>query len=95
MIAWAYAALCVMAVMSLVAFCACGIDKRRAKKHAWRIPERTLLLLSALGGAGGFWLGMRVFRHKTQHAKFTILVPLLFALQLGGTLWLIWRGVAG
>ena len=88
------AAVAVAAAMSLVAFCACGIDKRRAKRHRWRIPESTLLLLAALGGAGGFWAGMRAFRHKTQHKKFTITVPLLFAVQAAGIAYLAWRALA-
>lgn len=85
------AAAAAMAAMSLVAFCVCGIDKRRAKRRRWRIPESTLLLLAALGGAGGFWAGMRVFHHKTQHKKFTITVPLLFAAQATGIAYLAWR----
>lgn len=85
------AAAAVMAAMSLVAFCACGIDKRRAKRHRWRIPESTLLLFATLGGAGGFWVGMRVFHHKTQHKKFTITVPLLFTAQAAGIVYLAWR----
>ena len=58
-----------------------GVDKLLSKikaKHpsVRRIPEKTLLLLAAFGGGIGAWLGMELFRHKTQHRSFRILVPL-------------------
>lgn len=53
------------------------IDKRKAKKGAWRIPEATLIGVAAIGGSLGSLLGMYHFRHKTRHKKFTIGVPLL------------------
>ncbi len=56
--------------MSLITFFAYGIDKLKAKKGAWRISEKTLLLLGALGGALGGLLGMKAFRHKTKHRYF-------------------------
>lgn len=68
-------------VMNIVSFCAYGIDKRRAKRGKWRIPEATLLLLTFLFGGFGGVLGMRVFRHKTKHKKFIILVPAALVIQ--------------
>lgn len=68
---------------NLTGFAIFGIDKYRAKKGMWRIPERTLLLVSLLGGSIGTFLGMVKFRHKTQHTKFTILLPLIFFLHFG------------
>ena len=67
----AYAAF--LLLLSLVTFCVYGIDKRKAKKGAWRTPERTLLLLSLLGGAYGGFAAMQIFRHKTrtEHWYFT------------------------
>lgn len=65
--------------MNLVALILMGADKKRAQRHRWRIPEATLLAAAALGGAGGAWLGMYLFRHKTKHLRFVLLVP-LFAL---------------
>ena len=53
-----------------------GIDKKRSLSGAWRIPERTLLLLAFLLGGVGAYAGMRIFHHKTLHKKFTIGVPL-------------------
>ena len=57
-------------------------DKRRAKKKLWRIPEATLLAIAALGGSAGSLVGMYAFRHKTRHAKFTLVVPALLIGQL-------------
>lgn len=81
------------AVMGVIAFSAYGIDKYRAKHDMWRIPEKTLLLLALLGGAIGAYLGMKTFHHKTQHKKFTIIVPLLALIQLVAVFWLLgWIG---
>lgn len=63
-------------IISFIDFCVCGWDKRCARKGKWRVPEATLLLLGLLGGCFGLLVGMSVFRHKTQHWKFKILVPL-------------------
>lgn len=57
-------------------------DKRFAVRHRRRVPERVLLLLAFLGGGAGEFLGMTVFRHKTKHIKFIILVPLSILLHL-------------
>lgn len=52
-----------------------GIDKFRSKKKKWRIPEFSLLFAAFMGGAAGAYLAMMLFRHKTKHSKFRILVP--------------------
>lgn len=62
--------LCFYLIMSLIAFISYGRDKRLAKAHAWRIPEKVLLSLSFLGGAAGALTAMQVFRHKTRHWYF-------------------------
>ena len=64
-------------LMSLILFAFMGADKQRAKRRAWRVPERTLFWLAALGGGLGGVLGMFAFRHKTRHASFCIGMPLL------------------
>lgn len=69
-------------VMSLITFVAFGIDKLKAKRGSSRISERRLLLLSLIGGAVGAMCAMLLFRHKTQHLKFTLLEPLLLALHI-------------
>ena len=74
-------ALAVIAVMTVVAFTLMGIDKRRARRGAWRISEKALFLTTAcFGGLGGV-LGMKVFHHKTQHWYFRVFFPLLLVLQ--------------
>ena len=71
-----------MAVISIIGFFAMGIDKRKAKKNAWRIPEKTLLGLAVIGGGVGVWLGMEVFRHKTKHWYFKFGVPCICILEI-------------
>lgn len=70
-----------MSIVSLIGFFIMGIDKIKAKKGAWRIPEKTLLLMAFLGGGVGVWLGMEVFRHKTKHLQFKYGVPLITILE--------------
>ena len=57
-------------------------DKEKAKKHLWRIPESTLLTVAALGGSVGCYAGMRLFHHKTIKPKFSVGIPVIFAVQL-------------
>ena len=81
-----------LALINVVTFFAYGDDKRRAKRPgARRIPEKTLLLMAALGGSPGALAGMRVFHHKTRHWYFRYGVPAMLLLQLallGGAWWL-------
>ena len=70
-------------VINIITFVAYGMDKRRAKKNQWRIPERTLLLLAVFGGSVGALLGILGLRHKSRHWKFKIGVPLILGIQLG------------
>ena len=62
--------------INLFAFCIYGIDKWKAKKGAWRIPEKTLLILALIGGSAG------AIRHKTRKAKFMITVPVIFVVEV-------------
>ena len=57
-------------------------DKKKVKKNRWRIPEKTLLGIAALGGSLGSLLAMKLFRHKTRHAAFSIGIPILLAVQI-------------
>lgn len=69
--------------MSLVLFSLMGADKRRAKQHAYRVPERTLFIFAAFGGGLGGVLGMLVFHHKTKHRSFRFGMPFFALLNIG------------
>ena len=68
--------------INAVAFIVYGIDKYKAKKAKWRIPEATLLLLALLGGSIGTWMGMKVWHHKTMHKKFKYGIPAILLMQI-------------
>ena len=69
--------------INIITFTMYGIDKLKAKKGKWRIPEATLLLLAIVGGSIGAWCGMKVWHHKTMHKKFKYGVPLILMIQIG------------
>lgn len=80
-----------LAVITVVTFLVYGIDKWKAQHKRWRIPESVLLGLAAIGGSVGAWLGMKVWRHKTQHKKFQYGVPAILAAQVAVVVWLLLR----
>ncbi len=59
-----------------------GIDKRRARQNAFRIPEATLFAVAIIGGSIGSILGMQIFRHKTKHWYFQFGMPIILVLQI-------------
>lgn len=65
------------------------VDKFKAKKNLWRIPEATLMTVAALGGSIGSLIGMYTVRHKTKHLKFTLGIPLILAVQVVAAVWLL------
>ncbi|MBO5699543.1 MAG: DUF1294 domain-containing protein [Bacteroidaceae bacterium] len=75
-------ALFALVLFNLITFIIYGIDKFKAKKGMWRISESTLLFLALLGGSVGAWVGIKMWRHKTQHWKFRIGVPLIIIIQI-------------
>ena len=77
-----YVIIAILFVMNLLAFALMGIDKAKAKAGVWRIPEKTLFLVTALFGGLGGTLGMNVFRHKTKHWYFKFGFPALLVIQL-------------
>jgi len=77
-----YIALIYLAAINVVTFFLYGIDKWKAKRSKWRIPEATLIWLSILGGSVGAWLGMKAWRHKTQHKKFKYGIPFILMMQI-------------
>ena len=81
--------LCYLALINVITFLVYGIDKLKAKKRKWRIPEATLILFAIMGGSIGAWLGIKVWHHKTMHKKFKYGIPIILALQVGLSLYLI------
>ena len=75
-------------LMSIIAFGAMGVDKRKAKQHKHRISEKTLWILALIGGSIGSYLGMIFFRHKTKHLNFRIGFTLLAVGQLILIFWI-------
>jgi len=69
-------------LINLAGFAMMGIDKNRAKRGAWRIPEKTLFACALLGGSLGTTLGMSTFRHKTKHWYFKYGMPLILVVQV-------------
>ena len=69
-------------VINLITFIIFGVDKRRAIKKRWRIPEKTLFLLAIIGGSLGAEMGMYGFHHKTRHPQFVIGIPLILIVQI-------------
>ena len=72
--------------VNIAAFGMYGIDKQKAIRKQWRIPEAQLLAVAAIGGSAGALLGMQFFHHKTKKWKFRIGVPVILAVQL-----ILWR----
>ena len=69
-------------VINLTGFAMMGIDKRKAVKKLWRIPESTLFVIAIIGGSIGSIIGMRIFHHKTRHWYFVFGMPLILILQI-------------
>ena len=74
--------LLILIIVNLASFVIVAIDKYKAIKHKWRIPEKNIFLLAAFGGSVGVYAGMFVFSHKTKHWKFMIGVPVILAMQV-------------
>ena len=76
-------------IINAVGFVLMLVDKLKARKNKWRIPEKTLFLTAILGGSVGSLLGMYLVRHQTQHLTFTLGMPLILALQVVLAVWLV------
>lgn len=81
-------------IVNIVAYIVMATDKKRAQRHRnrERIPEKTLFIWAAIGGALGIWIAMMTKRHKTKHRSFVIGVPLLLVLNIVvyGYVWITW-----
>ncbi|MBE5913130.1 MAG: DUF1294 domain-containing protein [Pseudobutyrivibrio ruminis] len=71
-----------LVIANIAGLAVMGIDKAKAIKGAWRIPEKTLFLVSLIGGSIGTWAGMYLFHHKTKHWYFVIGMPAILIIQL-------------
>ena len=78
-------------VISAISVLATILDKIAARRHALRVPEIVLLLLAAMGGSVAMFFTMLIIRHKTQHPKFMIGIPVIFVLQIAALLFAVWR----
>ena len=76
-------------LINATAFLLMLMDKQRARRNRWRVPERTLLGAAILGGSIGALMGMYMFRHKTRHLKFTLGVPAILIAQIALAIWLL------
>ena len=77
--------------INIIGFLAMGLDKIKAKKGAWRIPEQTLLTITLLGGGIGTIAGMYTFRHKTKKPQFTIGFPAILILEIILVIYLLFK----
>ncbi|MDP4181775.1 MAG: DUF1294 domain-containing protein [Bacillota bacterium] len=68
-------------IINMTAFIVAGVDKYKAKRRKWRVPEKILFLFGILGGCPGLYCGFLTFRHKTKHLKFMVGIPLIFIAQ--------------
>lgn len=72
----------ILAVINIIGFIIVAIDKYKARKGLWRIPEKTLFLMAVLGGCIGVFVSMLLFRHKTKHLRFMVGIPAIFIIQI-------------
>lgn len=79
-------------LINIIGFAIMGIDKWKAKHHAWRIPEHTLFTVAVIGGSLGAIIGMYTFRHKTKHWYFVYGLPAILAIQVVTASYLIGSG---
>ena len=79
--------------VNITEFLLFGIDKRKAIRGEWRVPESTLLSLAVFGGAVGGILGMKVFHHKTKHPKFYVGIPAILVMEIAAMCFSHFRGI--
>ena len=82
-------ALIYLLTVNALGFLLMTVDKYKAKKNLWRIPESTLMTVAVIGGSVGSLIGMYTVRHKTKHLKFTLGIPVILVLQIAAVFWII------
>ena len=80
-------------IINLIGFVIMGVDKLKAKKRAWRIPESTLFVVAPIGGSLGTTAGMHIFRHKTRHWYFLYGMPAILVIQIAIVVVLIYSPI--
>ncbi|MBD5522753.1 MAG: DUF1294 domain-containing protein [Lachnospiraceae bacterium] len=80
-------------IINLIGFVIMGVDKLKAKKRAWRIPESTLFVVALIGGSLGTTIGMHVFHHKTRHWYFLYGMPAILLIQIAIVVVLIYSPI--
>lgn len=76
-----YILIAYLIIINIIGLAVMGIDKLKAMRNGWRIPEKTLFFVAIIGGSLGSLIGMYTFRHKTKHWYFTTFMPIIFVLQ--------------
>jgi len=76
-------------IVNAIGFLLMTVDKYKAKKNLWRIPESTLMTVALIGGSIGSLIGMYTVRHKTKHLKFTVGIPVILVLQIAAFIWIL------
>lgn len=71
-----------LSIINIIGFIIAAVDKHRARRKMWRVPEKTFFILALLGGCPGVYTGLLVFRHKTRHWYFMFGIPAIFILQI-------------
>ncbi|MBO4646412.1 MAG: DUF1294 domain-containing protein [Bacteroidales bacterium] len=71
-----------LVVINLITFLLYGMDKIKARRSQWRVPEAVLIGFAVIGGSLGAWFGMIIWHHKTQHKKFKYGVPAILIIQM-------------
>ena len=82
-----------LAIVNLAGLIVMGIDKLRARKRAWRIPESTLFVIALIGGSLGTTIGMHLFHHKTRHWYFLFGMPAILVIQIAAVLILMYSPI--
>ncbi len=82
-----------LAIVNLAGLIVMGVDKLRAKKRAWRIPESTLFVIALIGGSLGTTIGMHLFHHKTRHWYFLFGMPAILVIQIATVLILMYSPI--
>ncbi len=83
-----YFLMAALLLLNLAGLIIVALDKHKARKGKWRIPEKTFFIIALLGGSSGVYIGMLTFRHKTRHWYFMLGIPAIMILQLAAAYYL-------